>query len=800
MGRCWMSFCRHACRTAARKYGNPAIDHVWVSDELVASTFASFARRHQRRYGSSVPGPFEARRRLARRRNMDLASGIGSSAGLDAALLFGFSGTERRPRGEASTAPSPLFQTPACEYHLILYVDIDMFTRLCLSYHLTAIDNIDNDPPIPESYNSSAVPVFSIRKSNPHLPPPSPPKPPRLRKEKAIPVVIECLFCDDKISLDTVRRVIRDVDINLRVQPTLSKMIFNHILQTQKITRWMVTDLHDFLLDPSLNAPGSNNYTTLMEYLSLQKFSLPVIIEHLDQLAAGLTLGAIPLNEIENIIVKLPHLNTTEGSFAHSHPDLLVSFYTELWTGLRECAVLRASDLGPSTLNLWLDMLLNLPPGTKSIALCNHILYTLRKMGRSEQKTMSKVLLHTLELSTEKSAMPRKDDWIDRKSLQCRLQEMSNTLRYFPSTVALSSIFGTTEALICSPNYDTNRPQMLLVWSWMLQRLVGLRGMLSSEIWMEFQVSCPDKNQLGKALTAEEVCFVRMWLLRIIGRRTKMYFDIDSRRMDLFAKYLLYLKQASGLHERGGMLAKVESLILRFDKLGLPYTDHVLVTAVRSKYMERMGLTGPLPQSMISAINSLDCGVLHKPELMWMYEKGTSLKNLGNALFEQAALETDITDPHFLHRLLLYTENNVIHSRGVLLGLIENHKPLRYALQKLRYSPPSKGVAVNPTRYLPEGIPILDPQACLNTITFLALVFSTVPVSNRVAWRLTYRCCKLLRTQNAPILPSMCRALYHAGIQRYIDSGSRVPHERRKYIMDILREVEGPQIGGLKAY
>lgn len=122
-----MSFCRHACRTAARKYGNPAIDHVWLSDELVASTFATFARRHQRRYGSSVPGPFEARRRLARRRNMDLASGIGSPVGLDAALLFGFSGTERRPRGEASIPPSPLFETPACEYHLILYADIDVF-------------------------------------------------------------------------------------------------------------------------------------------------------------------------------------------------------------------------------------------------------------------------------------------------------------------------------------------------------------------------------------------------------------------------------------------------------------------------------------------------------------------------------------------------------------------------------------------------------------------------------------------------------------------------------------------------
>ncbi|EFQ99099.1 hypothetical protein MGYG_02113 [Nannizzia gypsea CBS 118893] len=680
---------------------------------------------------------------------MDLASVVGPPAGLDAALMFGFSSADRRPRGEASFGCSGV-----------------QYTRI---------------KPLP----------------SPLAPPPEHPS--ELRREKDIPPALECVFGDSNISLNTIRCVLRDVDINLRAQPKLSKMIFDHILTIQKVSRWATADLHAFLLDPSLNTPGSNNYTALMDYLTLEKLALPIIIEHICQLRIGLTLGTVPLAEIQNIIVKLPHVNAAEDSFAHSQRGFLVSAYTELWTGLRECSVLTASDLGTSTLKLWLDIMLGAPAGTESIALCNHIVHALRKRDRLDQKTMSKVLLYTLEFATENQAMPRKDGWINRKSLQYRLQEISDTLRYSSRTFAISSILGTTEYLICSPNYDANRPQMLLLWSWMLQRLVGLRDMLSSEIWMEFQAPWPNKNQPDKPLTTEEVCFVRMWLLRTIGRRTKWYFDVDSRRMDLFGKHLLYLKQVSGLHGRGDMLAKVKSLMARFDNLGLPCTDHVLVTAVRSKYMERMGLAGPLPQSMISVINSLDCGVLHKPEFMWTYEKGTSVKSLGNALFEQAALETDITDPHFLHRLLLYTESNAIHSRGVLLRLIENHKPLRYALQKLRLSQPDKDAVVEVTRYLPEGVPILDPQACLNTITFLALVFAIVPVSDRVAWRLTYRCCKLLRTQNAPILPAMCRALYHAGIQRWVDSGSRVPYERRKYIMDILREVEGPQVGGLKA-
>ena len=86
-----MSFGRHAYRHVIKPSSAPPIDHPWVSDDLLAATFRRFAHG-QRRHGSRVPGPLEARRRLARRRNTALA-GMGAPME-DIACLFGRNGRE----------------------------------------------------------------------------------------------------------------------------------------------------------------------------------------------------------------------------------------------------------------------------------------------------------------------------------------------------------------------------------------------------------------------------------------------------------------------------------------------------------------------------------------------------------------------------------------------------------------------------------------------------------------------------------------------------------------------------------
>lgn len=91
----FMSLGRRAYRHVASS--TPlAGDHVWVSEDFLATTFRRFAngQRQQQRYESRAPGPLESRRRLAKRRNTSLASVAGSGQWGDIACLFGKNGKE----------------------------------------------------------------------------------------------------------------------------------------------------------------------------------------------------------------------------------------------------------------------------------------------------------------------------------------------------------------------------------------------------------------------------------------------------------------------------------------------------------------------------------------------------------------------------------------------------------------------------------------------------------------------------------------------------------------------------------
>ncbi|PPJ57697.1 hypothetical protein CBER1_00161 [Cercospora berteroae] len=85
------------CRPSLRPA--PIEQYLWLTDELVTEAWHRFLRvsnAHRttdRRYGSNVPGPLEAHRRLSKRRIGMSATGAGvAAAGADFGALFGFGG------------------------------------------------------------------------------------------------------------------------------------------------------------------------------------------------------------------------------------------------------------------------------------------------------------------------------------------------------------------------------------------------------------------------------------------------------------------------------------------------------------------------------------------------------------------------------------------------------------------------------------------------------------------------------------------------------------------------------------
>lgn len=90
------------CRSATT-----AAQSLWVSDSLLSEAFHRFVRvsqaeKQHRRHGSNIPGPLEARRRLARRRmgmtTLGTGSGVAPTDG-EVGVLFGFGNLRGPPIG-----------------------------------------------------------------------------------------------------------------------------------------------------------------------------------------------------------------------------------------------------------------------------------------------------------------------------------------------------------------------------------------------------------------------------------------------------------------------------------------------------------------------------------------------------------------------------------------------------------------------------------------------------------------------------------------------------------------------------
>ncbi|KAF2007953.1 hypothetical protein P154DRAFT_479320 [Amniculicola lignicola CBS 123094] len=108
------------CRRAVHSLNPPASLYIWIPDHLLAAAFLRLSRTshfHQKRHGSNVPGPLEARRRLAKRRMTGVASqyagGPPLSGPFDFGALFGFlSKSKRQPAWRYEPPSQPQWLVP----------------------------------------------------------------------------------------------------------------------------------------------------------------------------------------------------------------------------------------------------------------------------------------------------------------------------------------------------------------------------------------------------------------------------------------------------------------------------------------------------------------------------------------------------------------------------------------------------------------------------------------------------------------------------------------------------------------
>ncbi|KAL5343631.1 hypothetical protein BJX70DRAFT_353040 [Aspergillus crustosus] len=317
---------RSAYRHATRYSPIPSTEHLWVSEDLLSSTFHRFVS-NQRRYGSHVPGPLEARRRLDKRRNTALASVVGAGPMDDAACLLGLNGTEHLKQSNSglwrrNTGPPP--------------------------------------PPVP-LYGEN---INKLEDSAVHAPTEKlefyTPDPDETIRDQLTERSRDCR------STGELEEVVRELKIDLRQDSSYSRLLFECLCS--KVDQLMVhpSELKAFLDNPHLNTTGSGNHLeAVMRYLCgstesrdlrLGLASTPSAYVQ-DGIMRALELGRIYSGELKAIINALAK---SESLYHRDHPKAtrISRIYRDMWKHIGLCGVYGHKDMDKTLVETWLGALL----------------------------------------------------------------------------------------------------------------------------------------------------------------------------------------------------------------------------------------------------------------------------------------------------------------------------------------------------------------------------------------------------------------------------------------------------------
>ncbi|KAL4970712.1 class I SAM-dependent methyltransferase [Aspergillus stella-maris] len=355
----------HASRHTPLSSSTPLLDHVWISEELLASSFGRFVNGQQRRYESRVPGPLEARRRLARRRNTALASAASLLPGEDIACLLGKNGKEHMKWGEPGRSFDHQFSAPVPP-------------APPLSYYNADLNAFDSEVPL-QNWPGYQEPTK------------------RLTRDQ---------FFGEKLwtyrTTADLRYAIRDLGIDLRQEPSYSRLLFDHFVSLWAAKKTTIRELVAFLDDPNLNVSGAENYLRVIELWSTGEFRLGKQHALFNAFLRAVQLGSVPTSEVSAIIEQLGDMAETFGSEKHGM-KLLTQLYERLWDAIGRCAVYGHKDLDEPLVNKWLGILLQ--NGTSNdLRLAKEIL--LAANVSSSSLWLSRLLtifLHDLEIAPSKA-------------------------------------------------------------------------------------------------------------------------------------------------------------------------------------------------------------------------------------------------------------------------------------------------------------------------------------------------------------------------------------------------------------
>lgn len=748
-----MSFGRHAYRHALNPSLNPGLDHIWISDDLITTTFRRFANG-QRRHGSCVPGPLEARRRLAKRRNTALA-GLGGGPAEDIACLFGRNGREHmrwtdQPWQHAhldtqsmSRGEKCLMQTPKSN------------TRQVLSRY--PVGDPESSTPLFEYKFEPVEPIVPTNSSSPvHRTP--------LSRTQNLQKFLE----ERSLDIEDTRDFIRQLHIDLQREPKYSRQIFDHIIQHSPLD---LAQALAFLEDPFLNTRGSGNYLAAVELFSRSKKRRSSRTAVLHAVARGLEMGLVPTSELCLIIRTLPKILVERNKTLDAWDQkTLVKHYRTLWQAIGKCNILGYHDLDKQLTDTWLQELSRIG----SLRFAEEIVVATHGLS-SDESWPSTLVLKRLWIA----------NGIDEA---VSLRNVGRFLDQLDPNTSAECIIGVTEHLATITSDNEVRQRLLNRWRECLLQVSSASVIAKSPKWLDMPMAYmdfPDEISISD-LSIQSQIVIRLWGLRTLSRTLGPMYNQNTRATDLPICFLLNLYETTTQKTHSSFLA---GFMQGIHELDLPYNS-LLLLAVDLKLRK---LTSKTTRQTLRRLETAQTSLT---DVWTEHSVYTGIRDLFYGTFEQMFCDMNITSPASVAECLHLARVGDSKDVWSVLRLLNNHTPLKICLHKACFPIPHPDekalVRFDPE---PRDSRSPDPYIAVDFIHQLAVVFSCCKqLTPSRSFHLVHWIYNYLRRHGGPVHPSLVRAMYHAGVVRYRREGRRLPVAQYEYILWIVRKFEGPEV------
>jgi hypothetical protein len=757
-----MTLDHHVARRVLRKPSSSPSYPGWISDSIHAESAQRISRLFLRR-GSSVPGPLEARKRAARRKNTCLASAARIGPPIETGALSALGGKVEwwnvsrlfEPRTGAAEREALNISCSAFDTHRITAASK-------LPAWLTGETPTSQQSSVPSQQASHDGHICSEEISAT-----------RPSADQFHHLLPQCQ------SLQDIRGLIQRLEINLMQNPAHSRHILKHLLDCDS----NLSQLEDFFLDGKLHVQGSACVGELLGWLGSKPQAEAQLKSFHVCLQKCLHLGLLSGQDIRMILNKLATVEIDlQGSTTRfGDTEAIQEWYSMMVDALNNCPIFTLSDVGGECVHKWLSCVTEAP-----FALCAFDTFHLLQQHLATSDAIG------FKVNTVRGLVRK---WIShvqgvRKKaspvLAQSLQEfkVAAFLTALQPIVVSKSVRQITEKLVRDVLRGSRQPSALELWMNTLSLLPSWSTsiILQQRSWRE---DLGDEASTS-AFSLRQRIIVRLWTItRLTDKAPKPEHLQESEK--LIQLLVRLFEQQLKLGE--DLLAAV---IFSVQSLPLPFPSAVLNAIVNHSAggLHIHGSIKKLQGDMLKVSASrLDT---FKDDKVYRNAKINMIS------YVRQLAERVNTDPEaFLQlaqHLIMKDKLSIKIITRILQHNLQLNLSLAYAAAPSPELPEQPQTTTSSMTTTTTTVPI-SPTLALHIINTLARAFALSPIlTPRQSFRKVHWLYLHLHrhTGGTAIGPEFTRALWHAGVTRYRDTGTSP--DKVEWILGKVREVEGHKV------